>query len=265
MYSKLVARQLADATVVASAVGKNVDEVAAALVERLTSNSANPSPIDWKAVLESLGQTLLETSASLGEQDLDYQVQVLLEMQTRERRDRVIDKLRNQLRGARFLLDQAFGKDKASGFFPDRAEVARVLPRNLARLARSIAQVLKGTEIEWPALEGETHVPKPLELAAGLETSAIDLEAVTAALAPEQSRSVFSRGNKKTEYEATRRAVSSTTLALVGLFRAAGFDYAAERLRPSRKRGKAQAEEAPPSPATPPAAPAPVVPPPLAR
>ncbi len=264
MYSKLVARQLAAATVVASAVGKNAGEVAAGLLERLTVNSANPSPVDWKAALETLAQSLLETSASLAAQDSDYQIQILLEKQARERRDRVIEKLRNQLRGARFLLDQAFGKEKASGFFPDRADVARTPPRNLARLGRSIAQVLKGTEIEWPVLEGETHIPKPLELAASLEASAIDLEAVEAALAPEQSRSVFSRGNKKTEYEATRKAVTNTTMALAGLFRTAGFDYAAERLRPPRKGGKAPATETP-SPATPPAAaPSPAVSPPLA-
>ncbi len=264
MYSKLVARQLAEATAVASAVGKNADEVAVALLERLTVNSANPSPIDWKAALEVLAQTLLETSASPRGAGFGLSGPAT----PRKAGPRAAGPGHREAAqpASRRAVPARPGlrQGKASRFFPDRAEVARVLPQNLARLARSIAQVLKGTEIEWPPLDDEAHVPKPLELAASLEASAIDLEAVMAGARPELSRSVFRRGNKKTEYEATRKAVSSTTMALAGLFRTAGFEYAAERLRPNRKRGKAQAEEAPPSPATPPASPAPVVPQPVA-
>jgi hypothetical protein len=244
MYSKMVARQLAEATEVAAAVGKNADTVAAALLERMAKNPANPSPVDWKAVLESLAQTLLEASASLAEQDSELQIHFLLEKQTRDRRDRAIERLRNQLRGARFLLDQAFGKEKASGFFPERAAVAQVRPRNLPPLARSIALVLRGTEIDWPSLEDEDHLPDPQRLATRLEATADDLAEILAALPAERGGTVFSRGTKNAEYEATRKAVSTTTMALAGLFRSAGFDYAAQRLRPSRKRGKRRGETA---------------------
>jgi hypothetical protein len=62
------------------------------------------------------------------------------------------------------------------------------------------------------------------------------------ALAPERGGSIFTRGNKKSEYEATRKTVSTFTMTLAGLFRIAGFDYAAQRLRRSRKRRKAAGE-----------------------
>jgi hypothetical protein len=258
MYSKVVARQLEEASDIALAFGKNAEKVAIALLQRFAANAANTAaaPVDWKAALDTLGQNLLEASGQLAELDAEYQIQLLLEKQGRGRRDAAMEKLRNQLRGASFLLDQAFGKEKASGYFPDRSDLTRVKPRNLGPLARSIAQVLRGTEVDWPQLDGETHVPKPQELAASLETTAGELENLLAALVPERGGSVFTRGSKKAEVLATRRAVSSTTAALSGLFRVAGFDYAAKRLGRPRKKGSGEPEgEASPPPAgDPPAA-----------
>jgi hypothetical protein len=236
MYSKVVAQQLEVAIDIASAVAKNADDVASSLSRHFAANQADLSPVDWKSVLDTLGQNLLATSGHLAEQDAEYQVQLLLVKQGRDRRDVAIEKVRNLLRGASFLLDQAFGKEKASTYFPERSELTRLRARNLVPLARMISKVLRGTEIVWPPIDNEIHVPKPLELAAGLEAGAVDLEAQLLALAPERKGSVFSRGSKKAEYLATRKALASATRALIGLFQVAGFDYAAERLRPPSRR-----------------------------
>jgi hypothetical protein len=258
MYSKVVARQLEEAKGIALAFGKNAEKAAIALLQRFAASAANPAAatVDWKAVLDTLGQDLLEISGQLAELDTEYQIQLLLEKQGRNRRDAAMEKLRNQLRGARFLLDQAFGKEKASEYFPDRSDLTRVKPRNLAPLGRRIAQVLRGTQVDWPVLDGETHLPKPQELAASLDATAGELDNLLDALVPERGGSVFTRGSKKAEYLATRQAVSSTTAALSGLFRIAGFDYAAKRLGRPRKKGQGEPEgEASPPPAgDPPAA-----------
>lgn len=249
MYSKVVARQLEEAQAIALAVGKSADKVAASLRQRLAAGNAEPVEIDWVEVLGSLGQHLLETTRNLVEQDSEYQTQILLEKQGRERRNSAMEKVRNQLRGVRFLLDQAFGREKASSYFPDRSDLGRLLPRNLLALARAMAQVLRGAEVDWPPLDGESHVPQPQQLATGLENAANELEALLNALAPERSASVFSRGTKRAELQATRQAVSSTTAALSGLFRVAGFDYAASHLRPAAKRAKTETETGTPPPA----------------
>lgn len=252
MYSKVVARQLEEARDISLAVGKNAEKVAISLQQRLVVNNAEPGAIDWKLVLDALGKSLLETTESLVEQDSEYQVQLLLAKQGRERRDAAMEKVRNQLRGARFLLDQAFGREKASGYFPERSELGRLMPRNLMSLARSIARVLRGTEVDWPSLEGEIHVPQPQALASAMEAATNDLEAALLALSPERSGTAFARGTKRAELVATQRSVSSTTAALSGLFRVAGFDYYARQLRPSTRRsGKTPGEASPPPPPAP--------------
>ncbi len=246
MYSKLVARQWEEATEVASSVLKNSDQVAAALAERFAADPVGP-PVDWKAVLGGLARQLVGASRNLTEQDSDYQVQLLLEKQGRERRNQAAARLRKELRGARFLLDEAFGRTKASGYFPDRGDLTRIRPRDLVPAARAIAVVLRGAEVEWPDLGDETHVPERERLAAGLEAGAAELERRLQALAPERSGSIFARGSKKSEYEATRKTLTTFATTLAGLYRIAGFDYAAQRLRRSRKRKKAEESEAPPA------------------
>ncbi len=252
MYSKVVARQLEEAKNVVLAVGKNADKVATALEQRFTAGNGDAAAgVDWKQALDELGRDLLETIGHLAEQDSEYQTQLLLEKQGRERRDAAMEKVRNQLRGARFLLDQTFGREKASAYFPDRSDLTRVLPRNLVALARLMTKVLRGAEVTWPSLEGADHVPQPQQLATGLEAAANELEALLEALAPERSASVFTRGTKRAELEASRKAVSSTTMALSGLFRVAGFDYAARRLRPPARRAKPEPEGEPATPPVP--------------
>ena len=245
MFSKLVARQLEEASIIVSAVSKNADQVASRLEQHFAAKlrADQPQP-DWKAVLDTLAQTLRETSAQLGEQDAEYQSQLAIEKQLRDRRNLAMEKLRNQLRGARFLFDQTFGKEKASSYFPLRSDLSRVVPRNLLPLARSLSRLLRGTGVSWPELGDEHHVPKPLELAASLDASAIELEASLEALGPERQGSNFLRGTKYADYAATAKAVSSTAAALGGLFRVAGFEYAAKKLRGRpRSVGKDMAEE----------------------
>ncbi len=66
------------------------------------------------------------------------------------------------------------------------------------------------------------------------------------ALGPERQGSVFQRGNKERQYRDTALAVSSTAAALGGLFRVAGFEYAAKRLRGRPRKSSSGGETAPP-------------------
>lgn len=251
MYSRMVARQLEEAKEIALAFGKSSGKAAMALERRFSPDPADPLTIDFRALLDALGQDLIASAERLAELDREGQVELLLEKQSRERRDLAMSQLRDQLKGARFLLDQAFGKAKASSLFPDRARLSRLPPRHLLALAKSIAQVLRGAEVEWPPLERESHLPRREELAAGLESAALELEAQLAALAPERAASVFTRGSKNAAFLASRRTVSSATQALTGLFRLAGFEYAARRLGRPRKRGPGKVEAEPSAPPRP--------------
>lgn len=249
MFSKQVARQIAEAFAIVSAVTKNADQVANSLGQHFAARlNADQPQADWKVVLDNLAQTLRKTSSQLELQDVEYQNQLAEERLLRDRRDQILEKLRNQLRGARFLLDQTFGKEKASEHFPLRSDVGRLVPRNLLPLARGMSRLLRGSGIVWPSLDGEGHVPKPLELAASIDATVSELEADLEALEPERQGSVFQRGNKERQYRDTALAVSSTAAALGGLFRVAGFEYAAKRLR-GRPRKSTSGGEAEPPPA----------------
>lgn len=237
MFSKVVARQLEEATKIGSAAIKNADQVAERLGQhfapRLRADQEQP---DWKLVFETLGRNLIEASDQLGQQEATYQTQLRLEKQLRDQRDETIEKVRNQLRGARYLLDQVFGKEKASALFPLRADLARVIPRNLVPMARAMGLLLRGSGVTWPALDGEGHVPKPLELAVSLDGAVAELEVVLGQLTPEKKGNVFLLGNRRAELDATAKVVSATASALAGLFRVAGFEFAAQRLRTKTRR-----------------------------
>ena len=248
MFSKVVARQLEEATKIGSAAIKNADQVAERLAQhfapRLRADQGQP---DWKLVFDTLGRNLIEASDQLNQQESTYQTQLRLEKQLRERRDEAIDKVQNQLRGARYLLDQVFGKEKASILFPSRADLTRVVPRNLVPLAKAVVLLLRGSGVTWPPLDSEGHVPKPLELAVSLEAAVGELAGVLGELAPEKKGNVFLLGNRRAEFDATAKVISATALAVAGLFRVAGFDFAADRLRTkTRRRPKSEEEQGEP-------------------
>ena len=238
MPSRVVTRQHDRSALIASAAKKNADAVSAALNARLASHfqKANLPEIDWKPILEVVGQFMLDSGKTLLERDGDLQLRRRLERQLRDRRDLAAEQIRKQLRGVRFLIDQAFGKEKARLLFPARAELSNLDPRNLLRVAKEIIELLQGSGIVWPTVEQLGYAPPPAQLIAALEQSIPALDLALDDLRPEKRGAEFALGTRQMDLDLTVDAMQRGGDCLYGLFRFAGFDFAADRLRPRRRR-----------------------------
>ncbi len=119
MFSKQVARQIAEAFTIVSAVTKNADQVANSLGQHFAARlNADQPQADWKVVLDNLAQTLRETSSQLELQDVEYQNQLAEERLLRDRRDQILEKLRNQLRGACSCSTRPSARKRLPSTFP---------------------------------------------------------------------------------------------------------------------------------------------------
>jgi hypothetical protein len=245
--SKTVTRQHDQIGLMASAARKNAVEVAEGISSRLAAQqAAAAAPIDWKSVLDQLSEFLLDHGNVLIGRDEELQLSRRLERQLRDRRNQVVKQVRNQLRGARFLLDQAFGKDRVLGAFPARKELSSMDPRNLLRVAKEVVAQLEGSGVEWPPVEVIGHAATPAQLLSGLRQTVAVLEATLGELRPEKQGAQFALGTRQKDLETSVDALQRGADFLFGLFRFGGFDFAAERLRPRRRRTKANEEPSAP-------------------
>ncbi len=249
MTSILVIRQNDDTASIGAAALKNADGLAAALTERLSAHNqqAQPPQMDWKAILLDLGQFLVDSGESLVEKDLELQQQRHVENQLRFDRDEASLQIRAQLRSLRFLLDEAFGKEKARRMLPTRTDLQRINAKVLLGVAQEAANLLRNPAYTWPDLSGLPHLANPAQILASLEVAIPKLRAAVSELRPEQRGAQHALGKKNRELESTIEAMQRGADFIYGLFRLAGFDDEADRLRPRRRRAKASTEETPPA------------------
>lgn len=248
MPSKVVTRQHDRTALVASAAIANAGAVASGLNARLASNrqrdeAASPPEIDWETILREVAQFLADNGSILLTGDEDLHDHRRIEKQLRDRRDEAAKAVRNHLGGARFLLDRAFGKRRSAQHFPERGNFARLDAKNLVRVAKEVLKLLQSPSTTWPPLEQLGEAAPPGQLAAALQTSIPALEAAIDDLRPETSGTRFALGNRQLDLDSTVDALRRGTDFLYGLFRFAGFDFAADHLRPPRRRRRAKGEE----------------------
>ena len=248
--SKKVTRQHELIAMMASAALRNSGDVAAGLNARFgpQAQSDEAAEIDWKSILDRLGRFFAEYGSVLVGKDEDLNLTRRRERQLRDRRNLVTKQVRNQLRGARFLLDQAFGPERTIGTFPARKELSSMTPTNLLRVAKEVVALLEGSGVDWPPVDVIGHAATPAQLLASLRQSVGVLESTLEELRPEKRGATFALGLRDKDLEGSLDALQRGSDFLFGLFRFAGFDFAAERLRPTRRRTKAAGEETPEGP-----------------
>lgn len=251
MPSKMVTRQHDVTALIGTAAIKNADVLAAKLTAHFTAQTqqAEPPQMDWKTILIDVGQFLVRNAVGLVERDEELQKQRRLQRQLRFQRNDAAAQIRTQLRGMRFLVDEAFGKEKAKLIFAARTDLQRLDAKALIRVAGEAVELLHGNEHPWPDLTEMGHVATPAMLLASLEQAIPKLAAAVDGLRPEKSGADHALGNKTREFEATVEAMQRGADFLFGLFRLVSFDVEAERLRPRRRkaRGSATPEETPPA------------------
>lgn len=236
-YSRQVSHQLEATTKAADSARQLAAPIAAEIAIKMAPIlGQDETPPSWDQVQTLFGRLLEASAARLREVDENHTLTEVDGQFLRQQRDQVADKLRQELRRARFLLDETLSKEDAITLFPQRQKITTLDPASLVRLGRHIARLLRSTSLQAKVqLEGG-EVLNAEALLAAVEAATQNLEAVLAELGPklsELSHSVAKRRQERQEAIATFR---STRELLRGFYRLAGFDYLADQLRDRRRK-----------------------------
>lgn len=244
-FSKEITRQLGAATKVAtSAVG-----VAAAIKEAIDRKvepvlDAGGARVDWNEVQSIFGRLLVHSAANLRTVDERHAQSDVDSGFLRRQRNEAAKKLRQELRRARFLLDDTLSKEAANSFFPQRGIVSSIDPANLVRLGRHIAGLLRGETGQLRSQLAGGELINAAALIEALESATAGLEAALAELEPKLRQKALSFDQRRQERQEAVRTFRATREMLDGFYRLAGYDYLADQLRDTRRK-KPEAEEAP--------------------
>ena len=198
---------------------------------------------DWALVQRLTGRLIGRTHQNLIELDHQLEIGRTTNKKLRNERSSLENRLRAELRAARFLLDETFGKDLGGDLFRWR-RLARLNARSMVLLARETAASLRTPQLALTKLtEGTPSSLGPVEqVASALETKANALESHLEQLEPNQKQEVFEVGRKEQEWQEAHRSRLAAQDLLFGLYKAAGHDHLASRLRP-KVRVRSASEE----------------------
>lgn len=196
---------------------------------------AGESAVDWALVQKLVSRRLSSKGLRLAEVASRLEVGRTGDRELRRDRDRLAEQLRSELRSVRLLLDEALGKEISAGLFRWR-QLSQVTPAALVPVARQTAVSLRSSSLLPAAsLTASGAFPDPPELADALDRRALELEQMLGALAPKRKRETFEIGEKGQEWREAYSARLRSQDLLFGLYRAAGKDHLAQRLRPKTR------------------------------
>jgi hypothetical protein len=152
----------------------------------------------------------------------------------------VMEEMRSELRSARFLLDESFDRSLPSGIFT-RRNISQVRPLALVRLARETAANLRSPEVTPSRQLAGGAFADPAALAEALDRRALELEQLLERLTPKRKKVTFGVGEKKQHLQLAHARRLRIQDLLFGIYRGAGYDHLAARLRPKRARRAAEA------------------------
>jgi len=244
MPSQTVLRfQTASESVIASAAA-TADEVALSLAQVFDPLLAAGEPrVDWALVQKLASRRLSEKSLRLAEVDERLELARTGDKELRQQRNELVKLLRGELRSVRLLLDEKVGREVSAGLFRWR-NPSQLKPSTLVVVARETAVALRASSLLDAAKEASGAFAAPGEIAAALENRAGELGALLDDLGPKRKRQTFDVGEKSQEWQEAYSARLRSQDLLYGLYRAAGKDHLAQRLRP-KTRAAAPASEAP--------------------
>ena len=243
MPSKLVTRFRSMTRPTIAGVGETASEVAASLAAIFGSYlQEGEAQIDWMLLQNLASRRLLDKGSSLAELDSRLEVGRTTEKEARTERKRLAAELRQDLAAARLLLDHTFGKD--SGHFRWR-EFSQLSPAELIPVARETAISLRTSPgLAAKAQASRTQYLDATGLAEVLEQGAQSLEdQIERMVAPQRQRETYDVGEKAQERAEAHSVRLRTQDLLFGLYRAAGKDHLAQRLRPKQRVKRAETTE----------------------
>ena len=196
---------------------------------------------------ELIGRLLDRNSNQLAEVDGRQSNQLRNAAVLRAERDQLSEALRARMRDVRYLLDRNVQEGAVKATLRDR-RLSVVRPRLLVSGARDLIAALRDPKLSLERLSEDRTVPSAEALAQALESEIAQLEQVLLLLSPQKKESEAELGSKRAEVEKVTEKNRRCADALFGLFRLAGIDFHAERLRPkarSKKRVEERKEELP--------------------
>lgn len=222
------------------------EALAARLAGKLQEGESLP---DLTVFQEAIGRLLEENSAQIRDAALRHTQELANTSGLRAQRNQLVAGLRARLRDVRYLVDRSVDPATAKTALRDR-RVSRVAPDLLIAGARELAVILRNPSHPWIG-DNAVFGTAP-EVAAMLETEAGQLEELLFRLAPQKKASQEQLGAKKAEIEAVTETNRRCFDVLFGLYRLAGLDFHADRLRAKARRRKLEEPEKsqPPSPGT---------------
>ena len=242
-YSKQVTRVLVATTKAAQSVREMAEPVAAVVREKLKPFvREGETATDW-ALLQAHFERLLEATAEgVRESDVQHFEKELGSHLLREERNAAANRLRQELRTARLMLDRKLGKGEASQLFPQRSSLTGTDAPNLVRLGQHIAALLRG-EVVKQRVRSEPGDPLDAEtIAQAVDTATARLEAVLVQLEPMLAHEARSAARRRQERDEALKTWRRTRDVLSSFYRLAGFDEQADRLQ-ERRRKAAEEEE----------------------
>lgn len=184
---------------------------------------------DFLFAQELIGRLLGDVYQNLENAGSAQTSQLVAAAALRVQRDRVTVELRLRLRDARQLLDELVTSATARTVLPIR-RFSNMAPAMLVQSARDVITALRNPNL---GLETEpSMIFDATKLAATLETKANELASLLDQLAPQARATQAELGNKLAEIKSGADTHRRCADFLYGLYRLAGLDFHADRLRP---------------------------------
>jgi hypothetical protein len=198
-------------------------------------------PPDLQAFVLLVGRWLAHGRRTLEELEAVYARELRWDQRLRLRRDEAVKTLIGKLRLVQGQLDNAFGKGRSGTFAGFGTGLQDMDPALLTRIAQqAVAELRAVTLVPREPLEFDVEA-----LAASIEAPLAELQAILLELGPSLRNTQLALEAKQAQLANLTRDIRRAASILDGLYRIAGLDFHADRLRP-KKRGTPDLEEEPP-------------------
>lgn len=241
----------AEAIEIAASAREFKEQVQAAIAAALEPLRREGESLPELEHLQELMARLLEASSGvLLESDQLYTNKLVNAAALREERDALVKQLRTHIRDVRYVLDRSVGTGTAKATLRDR-RLSVVKPGLLVAAARDLMKTLRDPQLGLDNLTDKAFFADVARMAAKIEEETNQLDEVLLRLAPQKKASQNKLSDKVAGIDAAVEKNRRCADLLFGLYRLAGLDFHAERLRPKARRRKAKepekADASPPS------------------
>lgn len=187
-------------------------------------------------VQELISRWLEQSGANLLVRDVTYVDEIRRAKDGRTQLARSTSVLRERLRDARHLIERSLGKGKVRDLFA-RTDFSEASSLTLTQIGREVRNALRDPKYDWASITGDGLLANAGMLADVLDREIQEVDSLLAEADPVIRSKQLELGAKQSELEAAADANRRCAALLTGLYRMAGLDFHAQRLR-SRPRAK---------------------------